>query len=361
MLPESSHVHIDPRQVTFLTTNTCTAKCDHCSVHSSPTRRGALTSKQMNETIDQLNRDGRLRVVIFAGGEPTLLGNELLETIAYADSLGLITRMITNAHWATSFQVARERLLVLREAGLRELNISCDDYHIPYIPIKRVKHAWQATRGMGFDAVVIASATGEKSKWTPKAIQALLEEPVELFFDSNGRGRSEIPVTDGSLRVISNSQVSRIGRGAVKIGADQVRLPKRQAELDVPCKWIGGSPAVSPENHLLSCCGMEAAGRNHLDYGELSGDSVETLLRRAEKDLIVQALALIGPFRLMKLLQRLEPTVDFWPAYSAVCEVCAHIFERPEVVKLLEKHADTLSTVVRIASNTSTNRARMNQ
>jgi hypothetical protein len=344
---------IKPFQLTFLTTNTCTAACSHCSVNSSPSRKGSLTSAQMIKTIDQFIASGPLQVIIFAGGEPTLLGNALLETIAYADSIGLITRMVTNAHWATSPESAHIKLNQLREAGLRELNISCDDYHTPFIPVNRIRFAWNCSKGMGFDAVVIASASGPDSILTPARIREILEEDVPLFYDEDGAGPNHFPRGE-EIRIISNSQVSRLGRGVDNVPTTSLKFPKSQSILDVGCRWIGGSPAISPNNHLLSCCGMEANGRKHLDYGNLEMNDVPSLLADAQRDVVVAAISTLGPFKIMKFLKSVEPSAKFWPLYSGVCEMCAHIFARPDVVALLDKHLEALELLVAMAERKQT-------
>src|SRR5690348_8930809 len=138
---------LKPSQLTILPTSQCTARCAHCSMNSGPERRGErLTFDQMRKAIDELHSNSPLLVVIFAGGEPLLLGEHLLNAVAHADSLGILTRVVTNAYWATSKDVARRVLNQLREAGLQELNISCDDYHLPYIPFERVETAWKACK-----------------------------------------------------------------------------------------------------------------------------------------------------------------------------------------------------------------------
>lgn len=335
----------NPLQITFLTTNTCTAACGHCSVYSSPDRRGSLHSSQMINTIDEFSALSSLKLVIFAGGEPTLLGKQLLDTIAYADSLGLMTRMVTNAHWATSISTARKKMIEFREAGLRELNISCDDYHVPYIPLDRVKFAWHASRDLGFDAVVIASASGPGSVLVPDKIREVLGDDVPDFFDDDGSSSDALPVSNGSVRMISNSHVSRMGRGE-SIPLKFMRFPTSQTELDMGCPWIDKSPAISPENHLLACCGMEAMGKLHLDYGSLAEHSVRHLLEEAQKDVVVAAIKFLGPYKLMKFLQEAERDANFLDRYTGVCETCAHIFSRPSVVKLLEKHLGALQILV---------------
>lgn len=336
---------IEALQVTFLTTNTCTAACDHCSVYSSPERKGSLSAAQMIKTIDEFNELSKLRLVIFAGGEPTLLGRHLLETIAYADSLGIMTRMVTNAHWATSPTTAKKKLLELREAGLRELNISCDDYHTPFIPITRVKHAWHASKDLGFDSVVIASASGPESVLKPARIREILEDDVVDYFDDDGGAADSFPISNGSIRMISNSKLSRMGRGE-HIPLKFLRFPPNQAHLDMGCPWLDKSPAISPENHLLSCCGMEAMGKLHLDYGSLKEKTVGEALARAENDVVVAAVKYLGPYKLMKFLQSAEPTADFLDRYTGVCEICASIFSRPAIAGLLSKHAGALQILV---------------
>lgn len=344
---------INAQQVTFLTTNTCTAKCDHCSVFSSPERKGTLTASQMIKTINELNAITPLIAVIFAGGEPTLLGRDLLETIAHAESLGIMTRMVTNAHWATTERTAKMKLVELREAGLREINISCDDYHTPFIPLIRIRNAWKASKSVGFDSVVIASASGPESELTPARIRVLLEEDVPDYYDEDGIHHGELPVSDGSVRLISNAKIARLGRGVKTVPIKFLRFPQSQKMLDMPCPWIGRSPAVGPNNHLLSCCGMEASGKLHLDYGPLEDGGVESRLNHAQSDTIVAALHVLGPYKLMQFLKSVAPELEFWDRYSGLCELCAHIFARPEVASVLSKHESTISMLVALAQSES--------
>src|SRR5437870_9122058 len=135
-----------PTKLTILTTNTCTAKCAHCTVSSSPDRRGRLNFEKIKIAIDGFHEINPLQVVVFAGGEPTLLKEELLDAIAYCDSLGISTRMVTNASRAITEYAATRMIEKLRNAGLAELNISADDYHLPFIAFENVKRAWFASK-----------------------------------------------------------------------------------------------------------------------------------------------------------------------------------------------------------------------
>jgi MoaA/NifB/PqqE/SkfB family radical SAM enzyme len=109
---------LTPHQITIMTTSECNARCAHCSVSSGPDRQDALTASDIIAAIDAITSYAPLRLVVFAGGEPTLLGEDLLDAIAHVDSKGIATRIVSNASWATTEELARAMLIELREAGL---------------------------------------------------------------------------------------------------------------------------------------------------------------------------------------------------------------------------------------------------
>ena len=125
----------------------------------TPNNSDRLTLPQMRQFIDSFAEvcvgSG---VVVFTGGECTLLGDDLLEAIAYANSLGLFTRIVTNAWWAKSERDAETFLDELKSCGLDEINISCDDFHAEYIPLENVRNLWNSAKTMGFKLSALRSA-----------------------------------------------------------------------------------------------------------------------------------------------------------------------------------------------------------
>lgn len=338
---------LKPHQLTVLTTSKCTAACGHCSMNSGPSRRDRLTFELIRQAIDNLHILNKLRVVIFAGGEPTLLGEHLLNAIAHADSLGILTRVVTNAYWAVTPERARVKLIQLREAGLQELNISADDYHLPYIPFERVEHAWHASKGLGFQAVVIANCWGPNSTITPQYIMDRLGEQLPLRFDDDGHSnRLGTPASDGTLYQLSNAYVQRIGRAVQTIAFEDVNFPQRQEDLEGGCPWAIQSAALSPRNHLVACCGIEAEGNEVLDFGELTHVSAEERVYEADDNLLLNAIALRGPMYLKRFVQERAPEISFREKYATVCEVCEHLVTRPNVVMVLRQHAAELASEV---------------
>jgi MoaA/NifB/PqqE/SkfB family radical SAM enzyme len=158
-------VVLRPRELMILATCRCPARCGDCMVSSRRGRPDKLTSHQMRRVIEEVDRVSALITVSFAGGGPTLLGEELLDAITYEESLGAITRLVINAYWAVSYERVREELIELREARLLELDIGTDDYHLPLTPLVRVFLPSEARRGFGvFPKVIIITYEGRRAE-----------------------------------------------------------------------------------------------------------------------------------------------------------------------------------------------------
>jgi len=332
-----------PTMLTVLTTNTCTAACGHCTVHSSPQRRGRLSLETMTRVIDDLHEVSGLQVVVFAGGEPTLMKGSLLDAIAHCDARGIPTRMVTNASWATSDYAARKMVRTLREAGLAELNLSADDFHLPFISFDNIVRAWRASKGQGFLNVAIANCYGPQSKITPDFIRRELNEPdIEVRFDDQGSQTQPRAVSkDGSTYMLSNGLLQRIGRAREHVGDDDLFYPSSQAQLDMACPWAIRSAALAPSGHLVACCGIEAAGNEVLDFGEVLTQSPSSVAREAALDLLVNAISTIGPYRLLQLAQALDRsrTVTTRERYASMCEACEDLVRQPAAIAVLRKHS----------------------
>jgi len=141
-------------ELVFSTTNQCTARCQDCPIIPSiypPMKMNFATIKRV---IDEVDAWGTLRLVVFTGGEPFLLGEDLRKAIAYISEKKIHTRIVTNAYWAKTKKEAIEILSDLKTLGLTEINISCDDYHQIFIPLENIKHANEAALETGLPALL---------------------------------------------------------------------------------------------------------------------------------------------------------------------------------------------------------------
>jgi release factor glutamine methyltransferase len=337
-MDESRHpleTRLIPDQMTVLTTSGCTARCAHCLVRSGPERSDTLGYDEIARALECAHSAGRLSVVVFAGGEPTMLGEDLLDAIAHVNGLGIGTRIVTNASWATDPESARAMVTKLREAGLDEINVSADDFHLPFIPLENVVHAWWACKATGFSSVVIALSSGPGSKLRPKQMMEALGEEVPVTYDDDGGCLPKpAPSADGTTYLIANNSVYRIGRGR-KLRETYVSFPRSPKRLDRPCPWAIRSAAISPKNHLVACCGIEAEHNEVLDFGSLDEASVDELVDRANDDPVVVGIAELGPHHMMERAKQLDPSLRFRRRYSAICEICEDVTTNRQAVAAL--------------------------
>jgi hypothetical protein len=334
-----AHCQVVPSELTILTTSKCDAKCAHCLVRSSPERDDTLTLEQIIETVETAHAANPLLTVVFAGGEPTSLGDDLLDAIAHVASLGIRTRLVTNATWASTPEQARDQVKVLREVGLDEINFSADDFHLPFIPLDNVINAWHACKGAGFESVVIALASGPRSKITPASVMAALGEEVALTYDEGGHmNPMPPPAADGTNYLIANNYIYRIGRGR-GLRESYTRFPDDSRTLNQPCPWAVRTSALSPKNHLVACCGIEAEGNEVLDFGHRTDHDMTSLVAKANDDPLLLAISTLGPSHLMKRAQQFDPSLEFRPQYTAICEICEDVTTNARAVAALRANA----------------------
>ncbi|HEV2373498.1 MAG TPA: radical SAM protein [Streptosporangiaceae bacterium] len=347
-----------------MTTSECDAKCAHCLMRSSPERSDTLTLAQIIETVESAHAANPLLTVVFAGGEPTLLGDQLLDAVAHVASLGIRTRLVTNAGWAPTLEQARAYVNVLREAGLDEINFSADDFHLPFIPLDNVINAWRACKGAGFESVVIALASGPRSKITPATMMAALGEEVAVTYDDDGYMNTfPPPAADGTNYLIANNYIYRIGRGR-GLRQSYARFPDDSRKLDQPCPWAVRTAALSAKNHLVACCGIEAEGNEVLDFGRRADHDITSLVAKANDDPLLLAIATLGPSHLMKRAQQFDPSLEFRPQYTAICEICEDVTTSRQAVAALRANAEVIkgdiaaAKIVRLLADSTSGKAK---
>jgi hypothetical protein len=76
----------------------------------------------------------------FTGGEPFLNFNLLLQTVKISEDLNIPSTFVeTNCFWCTSDEVTREKLQLLKAAGLKGILISVNPFYLEYVPFERTR------------------------------------------------------------------------------------------------------------------------------------------------------------------------------------------------------------------------------
>jgi len=146
---------LSPEIVTLLTTFKCTAKCRNCCFQCSPKVEKKMTLDEMKSWLEKcFVAFPSIKMVVFSGGECTLLGDSLKEILAYVSQKGKLTRIVTNGWWAQNANVAEEYVRKLKQAGLNEINFSSGDEHQEWIPFERVRNAAVASINNGLGCAI---------------------------------------------------------------------------------------------------------------------------------------------------------------------------------------------------------------
>jgi radical SAM protein with 4Fe4S-binding SPASM domain len=232
--------------------------------------------------------------ISFTGGEPFLEPELLLKLVEYANRHGLQTEIVSNGYWATSPEIAEKILKPLSANGLDVINLSLDDYHSEFIPVKHVKNAYHAALKQGLK-IVIMTATQKNSKITSEAIHKLLDDSkIQVL----GKSRVREP---NSLLI--ETPTTPIGRG------ESIKELDYKLISEVKCGEVLKDIGVGPNGDVYPCCGPLAIKKT---LGNILELSLESILKEARKDPIYASINLGAPIL---------------GSYSSRCDACLSLVE----------------------------------
>ncbi len=331
----------------IVTTDGCTARCSHCLMNCTPNKKNKVKFDQIQKCVDQAKKNYELKLVVFTGGESTLLGEDLFRAIRYCTLNFLKTRLVTNAHWATSLERAQRYIEKYRSVGLSEINFSVDDYHEPFVPLENIRNAWLASKGAGFDSVVLANSHGKNDKITPSFIQQFLGENIQISTPET-RTMGDInssPSEDGTTYQIYENTLQKSGR-AEAFDDNKFDTIENQNDLACPCTWAVNDPVLSPIGHLWACCGIPSDNNPILDLGDTNKEKIKTILNRASKDVLLNAIHDLGPLKLCQFVED-HSNIKFSKEFCGVCEICSALTNNKKAVQILRDNEKTISAMIR--------------
>jgi hypothetical protein len=323
------------KSICFLTTYQCNASCSHCEC--GPYEYDRLSLDEMLRLIDEGVALGTVGQIVFSGGEPTLLGEDLFNAIHYASKKGLLTRIVTNGWWGKSLEAAGVFVDRLKDVGLSEINISTDDLHQEYIPFSRVKNAFIACYDREFPCL-IAHKQNRNSEITKSFLER--EFGVELIdFDPHRKYTAE-----ENRRLISTGAIIPITRD--KDLADPQEMLSSNWKRS--CSSILRDIIVGAKGNFLPCCGIVTKDLPELTRQNLREHSLLDAIDDANKDLILNWLVLEGPAAIASFASEIDPTIKFRDRYAGICHICNDVLTRPEVREIIRNNIDKIKEQVSI-------------
>lgn len=317
---------IEPKNISLITTERCTASCYNCCFQCSPQKKRRMSLQTMITRIDEIVRDfPNVISCVFTGGECTTLGNDLIKILEYVQTKNLKSRIVTNGHWAITKAKALSYLKKLHNAGLNELNLSTGDEHQKWIPYDRIVYACQAANQLGIFVAVNIESTSS-SLFTSKS---MLEDVRVSQKIKNG----EIIVKD-SLWIDFHKDISQ-------------NSAKTEVLNDGPCTNLFNTISISPDDHLFACCGLTCKNNKYLDLGDIQKYSIRKLYIEQFDDLMKLWLYTHGPKKIYTFLCDEKNICDDSFKYPHICSLCHHILNCSENMDIIRaKITDILPSVM---------------
>jgi hypothetical protein len=236
----------------------------------------------------------------FSGGEPFLRYDDMMEISKYAINNG-VKRIgcTTNAGWATTLNVARQKLKVFKNAGLHDLRLSCDHFHDFDKQQNYIRNAFKA-------AVELAIPVGikvviHKGSLRVSDILRSLEDITRdiIFFVEE---LSLLPV--GRARELPDNQFLR-----------QPGLPQG------PCDILGNY-SLDTEGNLYPCCAPGVP--RLLKSGNINTEPLSESILNAENNSLYKIIQQKGPAYFVPFLR--ESGLDIEPGtFVNRCHLCQYV------------------------------------
>ena len=141
----------------ILYTYRCTIACRHCCFGCAGQRPDVrMDIAKCVDFLGDLHQLGR--VIHIAGGEAMLYWDDLRDVLRLSAARGVQPHFIeSNASFATSDEIVRERLRVLQDCGVAGILLSTDPYHQAFVPPESFIRARRIAREVFGEANVWAS------------------------------------------------------------------------------------------------------------------------------------------------------------------------------------------------------------
>lgn len=283
----------------------CNATCAHCCVESSPRNAAALEDDQVDRLIEDLIAHPDVREVGFTGGEPLLRRERFLQLVRRVTDAGLTATCVTNGFWAITPKAAAATFRELEEVGLSSLTISFDDFHAPFVPVKRIRNA--------LDAAARSS------------VPTILNMAVSRSQDSMDLLR-ELGESTLGVRV-TRFPVQQCGTGRAIPVEDLFRKPLEELPLHCP----GFEVIYHHDQKVYPCCSPPIFDTD-MTLGKVGETDHEGFTRRLERNALLAVVQRHGLGWFVERIRAVAPESEVARMESAVsaCDVCAAVMSDHE-------------------------------
>jgi MoaA/NifB/PqqE/SkfB family radical SAM enzyme len=303
-------------EISFSYTLKCNALCAHCCVNSTPQNNCKLDLEEAKRFILDAKKYG-INFIAYTGGEVTLFKEELFKLFEFAKKNKIKNILVSNAIWATNEKKAEDFVKELKKRGVVEIQVSTDMFHTKFIPFNNVVNAIKAIKKLKIKPVIMLARikgdteTKELKDKLKKFKIKIIEQPVVPF-----TGRSQ-NIPKKRLFVLPLKDMKNIGCISVL------------------------SPTISPTKKVYACCASDFSfsDDSSLFLGNLNKESFYQILKKQEKNKLIDAIYLWGPKFLYDLVKKGKPKLveDFPEEYYGYCDLCYRLAKNKKIVYFLKE------------------------
>ena len=258
-------------------TNHCNINCDHCFL-GKQVNRCVMNRKMLHNVLIQAKSLG-INTVSFTGGEPFLYFNSIIKiTIS------------TNGYWANTIENTNKICKELSKSCVSQLEISCDEYHIKYIPLENILNIINIAQKYQILVKIIMSVSSDLS-----------------FLRLYSKLVKHIP----SDKVIIQ-RVALFGNAKDNSIDCSIELNKFK---DTKCEQIL-NPCITYSGDIFACCGpcVVLGKKNNLYLSNISENTLDFAINRMMSNNIIQKIAKDGPCSILSEFSNQK--------CSYLCEIC---------------------------------------
>jgi hypothetical protein len=325
MMYKNAQLLLSPSVATILHSYNCTAACEHCCFDSHPGIKKRLSLKQILKFIEEAATFKTMKLIVFSGGECFLLGKDLDVAIAFATKLNLMTRCVSNGYWAKDYKIGYERLSRLKEAGLKELNISTGDFHQKHVPQNHVINGTIAAANLGISIVVVIEMQKER-----KVTAANFTNDVRIQNLLRTDAGKLLKIVESPWMPMSAEEVIQQPKGNL---VDRYNVHKRKG-----CKSILTTLVATPSEKMGICCGLSRELIPELNVALPENYSLQNTYYKNATDFVKIWLFVDGPERILAWAALKDPSIKWEGKFAHICHACLGLFKDEKVKKVIREH-----------------------
>lgn len=292
----------------------CNIKCRHCAPECGPTLKSPWDLALLKKCIsDACKIPGLTKRVHFAGGEPFLYYEQMLEVCAHAHKAGFAHSIVTNGFWARKPARARLMFRELKSLGLCNVELSTDVFHQEHLPFSVVTDAIQVLKQNGTPIILRVNTTRRHT--IDETLRQLRPQDLEDI-------------------EIAGSPVVPMGRALYAIQPDEFYLSPKGA---FGCCDTALNLTVRGDGNVYPCCAGSEQNPS-LSLGNIKEFPIDVLVQNAEMNLMIRRLVHSGPSAFFDVLRERGLAHKLKTEYTNICHACSELFADPEVIEAVRKH-----------------------